>query len=185
MSKTFDKISWKYVIETLKDFVYHPTWIHWISSLISSSFSILINGSPSPTFKSSRGIRQGDPLSPFLFILMAEGISRTITYAINSSSLQCLTMHNMNPPLSHTQLVDNTTLMGEPTLWEARTMKTILNDFVAASSTSINESKSQIFLFNTPLRIQLNISQELGFHRSSLPTRYLGIQLSNNSLRQA
>ena len=164
MSKDFDKINWQYIREILKAFDFHPTWIQWMSSLISSSFfSILLNGSPSPTFKPSRGIRQGDPLSPFPFILMAEGIIKSITTTVNTSSLKGLPVHNMNPPLSHTQFVDDTTLMGEPTLHEARTLKSILNDFATTSGTSINEIKSQIFFFNTPFRIQLNIAKELGF----------------------
>ena len=136
----------------LKDFGFHPTWIHWISSLISSSFSILINGTPSPTFKPYRGTRQGEPLSPFLFIVMDEGLSRTITQAVNFSSLKGLVVHNMSPRFSHTQFVDDTTLMDEPTLRESRNIKTLLDDFVVASGTSnINESKLQIFFFNTPL----------------------------------
>lgn len=58
MSKDFDKTSSKYIREILKAFGFHPTWIQWISSLISSSFfSIVLNGSLSPTFKPSRGIR--------------------------------------------------------------------------------------------------------------------------------
>ena len=164
MSKAFDKISWKYIRETLKAFGFHPTWIHWIMWLISSSFfSILLNGTPISTFKTSRGIRKGDPLSLFLVISMAEGLSRSIQSAIHNNSLKGIYVHNMNPPLSHTQFVDDTTLMGEPTLQEARTLKSILENFAATSRTSINERKSQIFFFNTPLRIQLNIARELGF----------------------
>jgi hypothetical protein len=176
MSKVFDKTSWQYIRETLKAFGFHPTWIQWITSLISSSFfSILLNGTPTSTFNPSRGIRQGHTLSPFLFILMAEGLSRSIKLVVHNNFLKGIFFHNMNPPLSHTQFVDDTTLMEEPTLRETRTLKSNLENFVAASGTSINESKSQIFFFNTPLRIQLNIARELGFQRSCLPTKYLGI----------
>ena len=186
MSKSFDKISWQYIRENLKGFCFNPTWIQWITSLISSSFFLIfLNGIPSSTFKPSRGIRQGDPLSPFLFIFMVEGISRSIHSVVNNTSHKGLSIHNMNPPLSHTQFFDDTTLMGEPTLREAKTLKSILEDFVVASETSINQRSSHIFFFNTPLRIQLNIAIELGFQRSSLPTKYLSIQLSENSLKQA
>ena len=117
MSKAFDKINWQYIRETLKAFAFHPTWIHWITSLISSSFfSILLNGTPTSTFKPSRGISQGDPLSPFLFILMVEGLSRSIQVVSHNTSLKGISINNLNPPISHTQFVDDTTLMGEPTL---------------------------------------------------------------------
>lgn len=73
LSKAFDSISWEYMQKILQAFGFSPSWIRWISSLISSSFfSILINGIPSPTFRPSRGILQGDPISPFLFVILAE-----------------------------------------------------------------------------------------------------------------
>ena len=185
MSKAFNKISWQYIREILKSFGFHPTWIQWIYLLISSSlFSIMLNGTPTSTFRPSKGIRQGDPLSPFLLIIMEEGLSRTIQVAIRNSTLQGISIHNLNPPLSHTQFVDDTTLMGSPTLREAKTLKSILDKFAATSGTSINETKSQIFFFNTPLRIQLTITREMGFQHNSLPTKYLGIQLFENSLKK-
>jgi hypothetical protein len=60
MSKDFDILSWDYIPNTLSAFDFSSPWIKWI------------NGSPSPTFSSTKGIRKGDPLSPFLFILMEE-----------------------------------------------------------------------------------------------------------------
>ena len=185
MSKAFDKISWQYIKEILKAFGFHPTWIHWIHSLISSSFSILLNGIPTSTFRPTRGIRKGEPLSSFLFILIVEGLSRSIQAAISNSTLKGIYIHNLNPPLSHAQLVDDTILMGMPSIREAQTLKYILDNFATASGTFINESKSHIFFFNTPLRIQFNIDREMGFQRSSLPTKYFGIQLSENSLKKA
>eukprot|EP00253_Pinus_taeda_P031323 PITA_31323 len=89
LSKAFDSISWEYMQSILKAFGFAPSWVRWVSSLISSSFfSILINGIPSSTFRPSRGIRQGDPLSPFLFVIMAEGLGRSINTAILSRKIK-------------------------------------------------------------------------------------------------
>ena len=83
ISKAFDKLSWTYIQKMLTAFGFSPTWIRWIMSMIYSTFiSILINGIPSRPFKPSTGIRKGDPLSPFLFVLMEEGLGRHLKQAL-------------------------------------------------------------------------------------------------------
>ena len=73
LSKAFDRLSWQYLRSVLESFGFNKHWVNWILKLTSSSFfSILVNDTPSRPFHSTRGIRQGDPLSPFLFVIMAE-----------------------------------------------------------------------------------------------------------------
>jgi len=74
LSKAFDSLSWLYIKNTLIAFGFTPPWVRWVLSILSSSFFVLINGIPSSPFHPSQGIRQGDPLSPFLFVIMAEGL---------------------------------------------------------------------------------------------------------------
>eukprot|EP00253_Pinus_taeda_P021967 PITA_21967 len=79
LSKAYDKVSWNYLEAILDAFGFCKHWVNWILALIKSSrFSILVNGAPSELFSPSRGIRQGDPLSPFLFVILMEGLSRII-----------------------------------------------------------------------------------------------------------
>jgi hypothetical protein len=79
MEKAFDKMEWHFLLSILQKLGFHPRWIHWIRLCIStSSFSVLLNGSPFGLFSPSRGLRQGDPLSPFLFIIGSEEISRLL-----------------------------------------------------------------------------------------------------------
>jgi hypothetical protein len=79
MEKAFDKMEWPFILAILKQLGFHDKWINWIRICISTtSFSVLLKGSSFGYFKPSRGQRQGDPLSPFLFIIGTEAISRLL-----------------------------------------------------------------------------------------------------------
>ena len=178
LSKAYDKVSWNYLEAILNAFGFNEQWTKWVLALIKSSkFSILVNGSPSDPFSPSRGIRQGDPLSPFLFVILMEGLSRLIKKAKNEGKIKGLQSFHSIPAKTHQQFVDDTMLHGTPIVKEAMAFKKILDLFSKASGMEINLSKSTIFFFNTHLAIQKHLSSILGFQRGSLPSRYLGAPL--------
>jgi hypothetical protein len=116
LSKYFYRVSWQYFHFVLESFGFDKLWVNWVLKLTSSSFfSILVNGIPSHPFIPTRGIRQGDPISPFLFVLMVEGIGRYIKAEILEGSLKGLPLHNIDLAPSHSQFVDDTLLMNTPT----------------------------------------------------------------------
>jgi hypothetical protein len=179
LSKAFDRASWKCIRAVLDSFGFAQEWINWIMNLTSSAFfSILVNGVPSKPFSPSRGICQGDPLSPFMFILLAEGLGRYIKASVLEGSLKGLPLHNLQPAPSHSQFIDDTLLLNSPTAQEAQKLNSILADFIEASGMSLNLDKSKLYFFNTPPSVQRHISRLLGIPRSSLPSNYLGIPLS-------
>jgi hypothetical protein len=79
MEKAYDHVNWKFLLYFLRKCGFGERWCSWIKHCISSTrFSVLINGVPSDFFGSSRGVRQGDPLSPFPFVLVMEAFSRML-----------------------------------------------------------------------------------------------------------
>eukprot|EP00253_Pinus_taeda_P009142 PITA_09142 len=113
----------------------------------TTSFSILLNGAPSKTFTPSRGLRQGDPLSPFLFILMMEGLGRVIKMENAKGRTQGIKLTLDGVAYTHQQFVDDTMLQGIPIVREARAIKNILNDFAMAAGTEAVLQAILIFMF--------------------------------------
>lgn len=109
----------------------------------SSSFSILVNGSPSEIFSASRGLRKGYPLSHFLFILMMEGLGRSINRAKVSGKIKGLQLTENGQAMTHQKFVDDAMLQGNPTVKEASAYKQILNNVSLATGMEVNLSKSK------------------------------------------
>ena len=130
-----------------------------------TSFSILLNGAPSNTFTPSRGLRQGDPLSPFLFILMMEGLGRAIRMANVEGRIQGIKLTPDGEANTHQEFVDDAMLQGIPTVREARAIKYISNNFAIAAGIEVSQNKSKVFFFNTNIVIKRNITKILGFQR--------------------
>eukprot|EP00253_Pinus_taeda_P014528 PITA_14528 len=185
LSKAYDKVSWRYLEAILEAFGFCRQWISWVLALIKSSrFSILVNGAPSKTFSPSRGIRQGDPLSPFLFVILMEGLSRIIAKKKADGIIKGLQPIRTLPATTHQQFVDDTMLHGIPTVKEALAFRHTLNLFSEASGMEISFSKSTTFFFHTHPAIQAHLSQLLGFRIDNLPVRYLGAPLTLKHLQK-
>eukprot|EP00253_Pinus_taeda_P031538 PITA_31538 len=139
---------------------------------------------PLGNVRPSRGIRQGDPLSPFLFVIMAEGLGRSITSARIAQQLKGLSFNN-SPAYSHQQIVDDNMLFGHPSVQEAHLLKSIPSNFSDASGALINRVKSNFFFFNTLVPTQKAIGRILGFTIASLPSKYLGAPLMASALKHS
>ena len=151
----------------------------------SPFFSILLNSSPTRLFLPLRGIRQGDPLSLFLFILAAEGLRRLIKSQARQGWIRGLSFfEGMEKQTGH-QFVDDTMLMGHPSVQGPRAFKSYLVSFNKASGVEMNLEKSLLFFFSSPLITQKKIGGILGFQKGRLPTKYLGVPLSHKLIRRA
>lgn len=149
------------------------------------NFSILLNGTPVATFNATRGLRQGDPLSPFLFIIVAEGLGRYIKKELRERKIKGMRLWGNNIPVTHQQFVDDIMLFCKVSQREVKRVKGVLELFMEASGTKINKDKSSTFIFNTPEMVKSHLTRTLGFRKGELPTKYLGTFLAANPLRIA
>lgn len=105
--KAYDNLSWNFLFEMLSKFGFPSTWINWIKECVSSAHSsVLVNGSPTREFRMEKGLRQGDPLSPFLFILAVEGVSMIFKRAQGVGLINGVVVAPNNPILTHLQFAD-------------------------------------------------------------------------------
>ena len=143
IAKAYEKLSWKYINKMLKAYGFCPQWVEWVMGMVTSPFfNILLNGSPSRVFQAYRGIRQGDLLSPFLFILIAKGLIFLIQNQARNGDLRGLKVHAGMDPQTHQKFINDTILMGHPSVQEAQSFKNSLNLFSMALSLAINPNKS-------------------------------------------
>jgi hypothetical protein len=145
MEKAFDKMEWNLILAILQSLGFHANWIQWIEACISTtSFSILLNGSPYGQFTPERGLRQGDPLSPFLFILGSEVFSRLMLKEERSGNIKGMQIARNSTAINHLLFADDLLIFGKATLREAASIKTCLDKYCAWSGQTVNASKSSI-----------------------------------------
>lgn len=143
--KAYDRVDRSFLVVVLVRFGFGKSWIKWISSMIMQfSASFLVNGSPQGFFSTSRGIRQGDPISSFLFILLAEVLGRSIAHKRAQGMWKGIEIDRGVDSTTHSQFADNPCLFGVASRHEASVMKKVLNRFSWATGQEINWLKSKI-----------------------------------------
>uniref|UniRef100_A0A2N9HH03 Reverse transcriptase domain-containing protein n=1 Tax=Fagus sylvatica TaxID=28930 RepID=A0A2N9HH03_FAGSY len=123
LQKAYDRVNWSFLKEVLYRFGFHEKFIMWIMQCVTKvSFSILINGGKTKSFIPSRGLRQGDPLSPYLFILCQEVLSRLIERSFASGAIHGVKMNTNGPAFTHVMYADDLMLFAKATTRELPTL---------------------------------------------------------------
>ncbi|PNX79011.1 ribonuclease H, partial [Trifolium pratense] len=158
-------------------------WIRWMRACVfKSSMSVLVNGSPTDDFKVSKGLRQGDPLSPFLFLIAAEGLTGMVKKAVNIGKFRGFKVHD-DLSFHILQFADDTIMMGEGTWENVWTIKTILRGFELVSGMKINFVKSKLYGINVEESFLEATSNFLLCRAESIPFKFLGLPVGANPRR--
>ncbi|XP_059072399.1 uncharacterized protein LOC131873582 [Cryptomeria japonica] len=167
-----------FLFRVLERFGFSPHWINFLKACIDGPWIfVLVNGSPQGFFQLSRGLWQGDPLPPFVFILLAKVLGRFIRHMRSEDKWKGVHVAAGVDAVTHQQFANYTILFGDASLREARIIKKTLDVFCDASDQQVNWAKSDIFFSNTDLRKQREIARILGVKVGTLPSRFLGTLL--------
>lgn len=179
MEKANDRLEWEFLYTVMKSFGFPEVWNQWVLQCITTpSFSILINGASYGFFKSERGLRQGDPLSPFLFVLAGEVLSRMIWRTGLKDRIKRVKLFRDSEPITHLQCADDLIIFAHAREIDADGIMGCINSFSAWSGQKINLSKSVImFSKNVSPLLKSRLANMLGINASDRGEKYLGLPL--------
>lgn len=139
MSKAFDRVEWSFLEALLLKLGFAAQWVTWIKLCISSvSYQVLLNGEPKGKITPSQGIRQGDPLFPFLFILLTEALISHIQGAEREGRITGLKIARNSPRVSHLLLADDGLFFCKADVQQCSELVRIINIYGLSSGQQLN-----------------------------------------------
>ncbi|XP_026420299.1 uncharacterized protein LOC113316302 [Papaver somniferum] len=179
MAKAFDRVDWKFLHTILVKIGFNSEWSNKIMQRISTTSTVvLLNGSPDKFFNPTRGLRRGDPLSPYLFFFCMEALSRTLSHDEEFGLISGVKICRNAPSINHLLFVDDYMVFCKENTIEAQNLKDILNIFGDTSGQLINFSKSGVFFSkDTDPGLMPTICKLLGVQILPTNDKYLGSPL--------
>jgi mannosylglycoprotein endo-beta-mannosidase len=182
VARAFDSVSWPFLLSVLQQRGFGPGWIRWISMLLrTASTRVLVNGAAGSAFSHGRGLRQGDPLSPLLFVLVMDVLSAMFRAAERAGVL---------PPLPAglrhrvSLYADDVVVFAAPSTAELSVVKGILQCFGDGSGLHVNFQKSSVAPIQCSQEVVDHVSASIDCPIRQLPCTYLGLPLSLKKLRK-
>lgn len=177
MSKAYDRVEWNFLENVLKKVGFCKKWVDLVMSCVRTvSYSVLINRVPTDIFNPERGLRQGDPISPFLFLFCAEAFSALLKRAEMQGSIHGVKVARSAPAVSHLFFADDTILFTRATEKEAREIKQLITSYELASGQRINLNKTEITVSpNVPTEVKEKLRDILEVEAVEQHHKYLGL----------
>lgn len=174
--KAFDKLDWAVLFKVLDFFGFSKDWISLIEECIcSSKCSVLVNRELSGYFELGCGLRQGDPLFPYLFILAEEILSLNIENLVDHKQVAPIYRAPTSPSTCHLMYADDILLFFQATHRSINAIQGVLNSYQLAAGQHFNLGKGKILFGNSRQSFKSRISMILGIPQAFSPVKYLGV----------
>ena len=178
MSKAYDRVEWVYLVNVMRKMGFSERWIGLIMVCIKTvTYSILVNGEPQGLIQPTRGIKHGDPLSPFLFLLYTEGLHGLIQQSMRMGEFKGISISRNGPQLTHLLFADDSLLFCRATIEECRKILEILEIYEKGSGQKVNQKKNTTVFFSqsTLEATKVEIKEALGLQEMVHDDKYLGL----------
>ena len=176
ISKAYDRLKWDYIVEVMTKMGFEPVWVDGMRLCITTvSYSVLMNEDLVGQFIPRRGLRQGDPVSPYLLIIGTEGLSSLINQAVSRGEVHGIKVCRGAPEVTHLLFADDSLFFFKAGEYECLKRQNILTKYGQDSSEAINLQKSGL-LFSKNVEGTRTIVENIMGIRGQLNTgRYLGL----------
>ncbi|KAM0834186.1 hypothetical protein ACQ4PT_063778 [Festuca glaucescens] len=177
LSKAYDRVDWVFLEDVMHKMGFAHQWVRWIMLCVTTvRYSVKLNGALLEAFTPTRGLRQGDPLSPFLFLFIADGLSELLRAEVEAGGITPVKVCRNAPGISHLLFADDTLLFFRAEEGEASRVRQVIENYAASTGQLVNDSKCSIqFSKRCPMELQLRVSEVLNIQKEGFEDKYLGL----------
>ena len=177
MSKAYDQVEWECLKRIMKKLGFHEKWIDTVKRRVSSmKYIVKINGQPYGLIQPTRGLRQGDPLLPYLFLICSEGLFAFLNCAAQRKAIEGVATSANGPRVSHLFFTDDSLVFGRAIVNEATEIQQILKVYETSSSQQLKCHKTSLFFSpNTDNEVKERVKTIFGAQVIKPHEAYLGL----------
>ncbi|GKV09758.1 hypothetical protein SLEP1_g21207 [Rubroshorea leprosula] len=180
--KVYDNVNWSFLDCMLQKLGFCEKWRLWIQEcLASATTSVLVNGSPTAEFKMSKGLQQGDPLAPFLFLVVVEAFNGLITKAVEERLLTRVSVGSGDLAITHLQFADDTIIFSEASPQNVWAIKGIFRSFELIFGLKVNFFKSSLSGINVEGDKLFDMADLINCVVGDILFKYLGVPVGATS----
>ena len=187
MKKAYDGVSWNFLRAVLIAMNFNQQWINWLMECVTLvQYTFLVNGSRSKSFKPCKGLRQGDPLSPYLFLMCANVLSLSLQKAKHDKLINGVKVGRSGCTFTHMLFVDDSLFFFKKDNKSVANLKRILDWYCQISAQDIYFDKYGLYCFpNMPMFELEDLAKQLQVNLVQNPSKYLGLNFKLKGNRVA